>query len=131
MMRKQLNNYDGVLSQFKGTEEIEMGDVDKNKENTTKTEPKENEDEEKSVIKEKVEENIKTEIQNTKISPEVSENDKAVDNKYKARWIDLGFMQSKLIKNIFCCLSERQQIGKKIFPQFILSSLTSSQDSSS
>ena len=101
MMRKQLNNYDGVLSQLKGTEQIEMEDVDKNKENETKTQPNEN------------------------------EHNNAVDNKYKARWIDLGFLQSKLIKNIFCCLSERQQIGKKIFSRFILSSLTSSQDSSS
>ena len=33
----------------------------------------------------------------------------------KARWYELGFLQSKIIKNIFFCLSERQQIGKKIF----------------
>ena len=72
MMRKQLNNYDGVLTQL------------------------ENEDLKNSVRKGKV-----------------SEKDKAGD-KRKARWYDLGLLLTKLIKNIFCCLSECQQIGKAI-----------------
>ena len=104
MMRKQLNNYDGVLSQLEGNEEIELEE----KENTTKQEKIENEDVKKSASKEKVE-------------MEVSKNDQtAVDYKYRARWYDLGFLQSKLIKNIICCLSERQQIGRNIFYQLIL-----------
>ena len=74
MMRKQLNNYDGVLTQLKI----------------------ENEDLKNSVRKGKV-----------------SEKDKAGD-KRKARWYDLGLLLTKLIKNIFCCLSECQQIGKGI-----------------
>ena len=130
MMRKQLNNYDGVLSQLKVKEEIEMADVDKgkpelaayqDKENAIKEENIEHEALKKSSIKEKVEieENQKTGSHiTTKISPKGSENDNAeVDNKSKARWCqyDLGFLQSKLIKNIFCCLSEHQQIGGKIF----------------
>ena len=49
-----------------------------------------------------------------------NDNTGTVDNKSKAKWYDLGILQSKLIKNMFCCLSESQQIGKKIFPQLIL-----------
>ena len=95
MMRKQLNNYDGVLSTLKGNEEIELEDKEYKK--------IANEDVQKSDSKEKVE-------------LKVSENDNtAEDSKYNARWYNLGFLQSKLIKNIICCLSERQQIGGNIF----------------
>ena len=95
MMRKQLNNYDGVLSTLKGNEEIELEDKEYKK--------IENEDAQKSDSKEKVE-------------LKYSENDNtAEDSKYNARWYNLGFLQSKLIKNIICCLSERQQIGGNIF----------------
>ena len=65
------------------------------KENTPKKEEIENEGVKKSASKEKV-------------AMKVSYN-------CKARWYELGFLQSKIIKNIFFCLSERQQIGKKIF----------------
>ena len=78
------------------------------KENTTKQEKIENKDAKKSASKENVE-------------MKVSKNDKtALDSKEKARWYNLGFLQSKIIKNIFCCLSERQQIGRNIFYQLIL-----------
>ena len=96
---------------------IELEDKDKentivkemleDKENTAKEEKIENKDAKKSASKENVE-------------MKVSKNDKtALDSKEKARWYDLGFLQSKIIKNIFCCLSERHKIGKKIFPQLI------------
>ena len=92
MMRKQLNNYDGVLSKLKGNEEIEF----------------DNKDAQISDSKEKVE-------------LKFSENDNtAEDSTYNARWYNLGFLQSKLIKNIICCLSERQQIGGNICYQLIL-----------
>ena len=88
---------DGV-SQLTGKEENELVDE---KENTTKQEKIENEEAKKSASKEKV---------------EVSENDKtAVDSKDKGR-----FLQSEIFKNIFCCLRERQPIGKIIFPQLII-----------
>ena len=117
-MTKLLDNYDGVLSQLEGKEEIELEDKDKentivkemleDKENTTEQEKIKNEDAKKSASKENVE-------------MKVLKNDKtAVDYKYKARWYDLGFLQSKIIKNIFCCLSERQQIGRNKFYQLIL-----------
>ena len=90
---------DGV-SQLTGKEENEL--VDK-EENTTKQEKIENEEVKKSASKEKVE-------------VEVSENDKtAVDSKDKGR-----FLQSEIFKNIFCCLRERQPIGKKIFHELII-----------
>ena len=89
---------DGV-SQRKEENEL----VDK-KENTTKQEKIENEEAKKQASKDKVE-------------VEVSENDKtAVDSKDKGR-----FPQSEIFKNIFCCLREREPIGKKIFPQLIIS----------
>ena len=88
LMRKQLNNYDGVLCQLEGQEEDE--------ENKAKNQKIKNaEDVKKSASKEKVA--------------------MKVSDKCKARWYELGFLQSKIIKNIFFCLSERQQIGKKIF----------------
>ena len=86
LMRKQLNNYDGVLCQLEGQEEDE--------ENKAKNQKIKNAEEvKKSSSKEKV----------------------AMKVSYKARWYELGFLQSKIIKNIFFCLSERQQTGKKIF----------------
>ena len=112
-----LNNYDGVLSQLEEKEEIEL----EVKENKTKKEKIENEGVKKSASKEKVER-------------EIPEKINAGDNLSKATWYDLGFLQSKVVKNIFCCLSERQQIGKKILSQLILSNrhlINSTQGSSS
>ena len=62
----------------------------------------------------------------TNISPRVSEKDrKAAENEDKASWYDLGFLQTKIVKNIFFCLNERQQIGKKFSSNnFISSSFT-------
>ena len=74
MMNKELNNYDGLLTQLRGKEEIELSGLD----------------EEISMMKE----NTNTE------------------NQDKAKSYDLGFLQSKVIKKIFFCLNERQQIGR-------------------
>ena len=76
MMNKELNNYDGLLTQLRGKEEIELSGLDK----------------EISMMKE----NTNTE------------------NQDKAKSYDLGFLQSKVIKKIFFCLNERQQIGRKL-----------------
>ena len=49
--------------------------------------------------------------QNIEPSNEVDNNIADKDSK-KANFFDFGFLQSKLIKNLFCCLKENQQIGK-------------------
>ena len=147
-LNKQLNNYDGVLVQLKAKEEIELVD----QENTTKKEKIEKEDEKTSTRKEKVEkdENIKAEVPIANISTEFSKNDneEKIENegkknqvgflnkhfcfkgsrndKSKARLYELGFLLTKVIKKIFVCLSERQQIGEKLSSNdFISLSLTS------
>ena len=40
-----------------------------------------------------------------------TKNDKNVEDQPAADCYDLGFIHSKLIKNVFCCLNENQQIG--------------------
>ena len=127
-MNKLLNNYDGVLAQLKAKEEMELELVD----NTMKKEKTENEDE-------KVE-NTPDGVLQTKSRPDVSGNDNeekieeihleddkestreenventktGAEDKYKARLYDLGLLLTKVIKKIFFCLTERQQIGEKL-----------------
>ena len=36
-------------------------------------------------------------------------------DKFAAKCYDFGFLHSKIIKNIFCCLNETQQIGMNLF----------------
>ena len=124
-LNKQLNNYDAVLAQLKAKEEIELELVDQ--ENTTKKEKIEKEDEKTSTRKEKVEKenegkkNTKVGFLNKHFCFKGSRNDKS-----KARLYELGFLLTKVIKKIFVCLSERQQIGEKLSSNdFISLSLTS------
>ena len=37
---------------------------------------------------------------------------KEIGTEFVAKCYDLGFLQSKLIKNVVCCLTEHQQIGR-------------------
>ena len=51
--------------------------------------------------------------QNVKPSNEViNKIDKDYKDPVKAKLYDFGFLHSKFIKNVFCCLKENQQIGK-------------------
>ena len=74
-----------------------------NEENSSKKEKIKRKDKKKSGHKVKVSEKNKSAVANK--------------NWIASGW-DLGFLQNKFIKNIFCCLSERQQIGKNIFWRF-------------
>ena len=123
-MNKLLNNYDGVLAQLKAKEEMELELVD----NTMKKEKTENEDEKVENTsetksrpeisgndnEEKIEE-IHLEDDKESTREENIENTKTgAEDKYKARLYDLGLLLTKVIKKIFFCLTERQQIGEKL-----------------
>ena len=98
-MKKQLNNYEGVVAQIKGKEEIEMVSTQQSSNNET------------------VDQDVSTD---DVVKAGTSNQDQGVDNNIdkdsedskKANFFDFGFLQSKLIKNLFCCLKENQQIGK-------------------
>ena len=100
-MKKQLNNYEGVVAQIKGKEEIEMVSTQQLESADVKT----------------VDQDVSTD---DVVRAGTSNQDQGVDNNIdkdsedskKANFFDFGFLQSKFIKNIFCCLKENQQIGK-------------------
>ena len=96
-MKKQLNHYEGVVAQIKRKEEMEMNQMSTEHPESVGTTNKE------SV------ENV-LDLENIKQSDEV-DNQTEKDSK-KANFFDFGFLQSKIIKNIFCCLKENHQIGK-------------------
>lgn len=110
MMKKQLNNYDGVLSQ------LEFGD----KGYGTKKDKKYDLNKYDGVFSQfelKHKENTSKEDKNDDLNkyngafPQLEfEDKKCTTNKEKK--YNLGFLQSKIIKNIIYCLTERQQIGK-------------------
>ena len=125
MMKKQLNNYDGVLSQLEfgdkgyGTKKDKKYDLNKydgvfsqfefeHKGNTSKEDKNDDLNKYDGVFS------------------QLELEDKGCTTNNKEKKYNLGFLQSKIIKNIIYCLTERQQIGKKLyFVNFIKSTLIS------
>ena len=124
MMKKQLNNYDGVLSQLEfgdkgyGTKKDKKYDLNKYDGvfSQFESEPKWN-----ATKKDKNDDLNKYDG----AFPQLELEDKGCTTNKEKKY-NLGFLQSKIIKNIIYCLTERQQIGKKLnFVNFIKSTLTS------
>ena len=104
-----------IMTKLTGNEEIELEGV--GKETSMKVEKIPGDDgvgKETKIKKEKNPENQDV-VKETTIKKE-----KIAENEDKAKWYDLGFLQSKVIKKIFFCLNEPQQIGKKSFLQTII-----------
>ena len=123
MMKKQLNNYDGVLSQLEfgdkgyGTKKDKKYDLNKYDGvfSQFESEPKWN-----ATKKDKNDDLNKYDG----AFPQLELEDKGCTTNKEKKY-NLGFLQSKIIKNIIYCLTERQQIGKKLnFVNFIKSTLT-------
>ena len=124
MMKKQLNNYDGVLSQLEfgdkgyGTKKDKKYDLNKYDGvfPQFESEPKWN-----ATKKDKNDDLNKYDG----AFPQLELEDKGCTTNKEKKY-NLGFLQSKIIKNIIYCLTERQQIGKKLnFVNFIKSTLIS------
>ena len=97
LMRKQISRFEDVLDQMKG--------VVSEKVNETKTDEEINE------------ENVQEILMENEVSEEKNEDDGDI---FAAKRYDLGFLHSKIIKKVFCCLNENQQIGINSF-SFLLS----------
>ena len=97
LMRKQISRFEDVLDQMKG--------VGSEKVNETKTDEEINE------------ENVQEILMENEVSEEKNEDDGDI---FATKHYDLGFLHSKIIKKVFCCLNENQQIGINSF-SFLLS----------